>query len=360
MGVDYGQGYYIQRPGADIAPIAPDIMAKIAAKNRKKSALYCAKTSDTMVGDICRDSMAILPDTTGAKVLEIFADNPGLYALPVISGTRVDGIIMKEAFYASLGTKYGFTLYHNRPVTLLMNSHPMVVTHDTSIEAVSKIAMTRGDEHLYDSIIVTKDGAYVGIVTIKDLLEKTTELKVNYAKHLNPLSGLPGNIIIEKQLSTYVGGDAPFTVVYIDIDNFKVYNDVYGFENGDRMLMAMVQIIERCTAQHCDSGCFAGHVGGDDFVIGIDGYDAAPLCEAIISMFREKLADFYSLADLEKGYVIANNRHGQRERFGLVTLSMACVSNKDCRFDDIFALTAHATMLKKRCKEVWDNNYVID
>jgi diguanylate cyclase (GGDEF)-like protein len=304
--------------------------------------------------------LAIGPHTTGAQVLQIFADNPGLYALPVINGTRVEGIIIKEAFYASLGTKYGFTLYHNRPVTLLMNSHPLVVTHDMSIEAVSRIAMTRGDEHLYDSIIVTEEGVYCGIVTIKDLLEKTTELKVNYAKHLNPLSGLPGNIIIEKQLTQYVYGDAPFTVVYIDIDNFKVYNDIYGFENGDRMLMAMVHIIESCTAQHCNGRCFNGHIGGDDFVIGIDGYDAAPLCEAMIGMFRQRLADFYTLDDLDKGYVTASNRHGQRERFGLVTLSIACVSNKDRRFADIFALSEHATMIKKRCKEVWDNHYVID
>ncbi len=360
IGVDYGQGYYIQKPKVDIMPIAHGIIAKIRDKNKKKSDLYCTRTSDVMVGDICRENIAIAPGTTGAQVLEIFAEKPGLYALPVISGTRVDGIVIKDAFYASLGTKYGFTLYHNRPVTLLMNSHPLVVAHDMSIEAVSKIAMTRGDEHLYDSIIVTKGGLYCGIVTIKDLLERTTELKVNYAKHLNPLSGLPGNIIIEKRLSEYVHGDAPFTVIYIDIDNFKVYNDVYGFENGDRMLMAMVRIIESCTAQHCRDGYFTGHIGGDDFVIGLDGYDAVPLCEAIIGMFRQRLGDFYSLEDMEKGHVTANNRHGQRESFGLVTLSIACVSNKSRRFCDIFALSEHATMIKKRCKEVWDSNYVID
>ena len=84
--------------------------------------------------------------------------------------------------------------------------------------------MSRPASSLYDFIIVTKDGLYCGIVTIKDLLEKTMEIEVSNAKHQNPLSGLPGNLIIEHKLSKCVTSKNPFTVLYIDLDNFKAYN----------------------------------------------------------------------------------------------------------------------------------------
>ena len=360
IGVEYGQGYFIQWPEKSIQEIRPELIRYLENKNGKKDDLYGCSTSDALVGDICREGMYITPTATGAHVLEIFSGNPGVFALPVISGGKVVGIIMKESFYASLGTKYGFTLYLNRPMSLLMDNHPLVVSHDTTIDVVSKIAMTRGDEHLYDSIVVTKHGEYLGVVTVKDLLEKTTEMKVNHAKHLNPLSGLPGNIIIEKRLSDYLKENVPFTVIYIDIDNFKVYNDVYGFENGDKMLQALVRVLSGCVAQHCPDGHFTGHIGGDDFVVCINGYDAAPLCEAVIAGFKSKLGDFYSLEDVERGYVMAKNRRGTEERFGLVTLSIACVNNKSRVYKDVFALSEHATKIKKKCKEVWDNFYVID
>ena len=152
----------------------------------------------------------------------------------------------------------------SRPITLVMDNHPLIVDFKTNIDVVSKVAMTRSDESLYDYIIVTKNSLYYGVVTVKDLLEKTTQLEVNYAKHLNPLSGLPGNILIEIKLGEYIANSSPFTILYIDIDNFKAFNDNYGFENGDKMLLHLARIITRCVSKfHQDS--FLGHIGGDDY-----------------------------------------------------------------------------------------------
>lgn len=359
LGIDYGQGYFIQKPSSDIKEIDADIITQIKNHNKKKGLLYFSKSSDIFIGDVCRHSMCVASGAAASEVLDVFTNNPSMRALPVVNGDKVQGLVMKENFFAKLGTKYGFALYLNRPISKIMDNQPLIVEYKTKIDVVSRSAMTRGDEHLYDNIIVTKNGKYYGIVTVKDLLEKTTELEVNYAKHLNPLSGLPGNILIEIKLKEYLEEDKPFTVLYIDIDNFKVYNDVYGFENGDNMLLTLARVVNGCVSKDCSLESFAGHIGGDDFVIVVEGYEAQALCDAIIAAFIDKLPDFYSDEDLGRGFITAKNRHGVEERFGHVTLSIAGVTNKDKQFQDVFELSEYATKIKKKCKEIWDNYVLI-
>lgn len=359
IGIDYGQGFLIQKPESDVQPISSSIVSRIKQRNSRKSALYFSRTSEIGIGDICRDSVSISSDTLGSNVLKNFTDHPDLRALPVADNNKVVGLLMKESFYAKLGTKYGFALYLNRPIGTIMDNQPLIVEFNTTIDVVSKKAMTRGEEHLYDDVIVTNNGDYFGIVTIKDLLEKTTEVEVNYAKHLNPLSGMPGNMLIEIKLREYLQSTKPFTVLYIDIDNFKVYNDVYGFERGDHILLKVARIIKNCASKYCSKDYFAGHIGGDDFVIILEGYDADNLCSAIVDEFVNKMNEFYSREDLNQGYVIAKNRHGIEEQYGHITLSIAGVTNRDICFRDVCELSEHATMIKKKCKEVWDNFVLI-
>lgn len=196
---------------------------------------------------------------------------------------------------------------------------------------------------------------YFGIVTVKDLLEKTIELEVNYAKHLNPLSSLPGNMLIEQKLKELIHSDLPYTVLYLDIDNFKVYNDLYGFENGDRMIQFIARILIDAFINECKSNYFIGHIGGDDFVAVVEGYDVEPVCSSILKSVEKGICDFYSSKDLQRKYVYAKNRHGKEEQFGLATLSIAGVSNKNKSFKDIYELSEFASKVKKKCKEVWEN-----
>lgn len=146
---------------------------------------------------------------------------------------------------------------------------------------------------------------------------------------------------------------------YLYIDNFKVYNDVNGFERGDNILLVVARIIKNCVSKYCSKDYFAGHIGGDDFVIILEGYDADNLCSAIVNEFVNKMNEFYSREDLNQGYVIAKNRHGIEEQYGSITLSIAGVTNRDIYFRDVCTLSEHATMIKKKCKEVWDNFVLI-
>ena len=360
MGIDYGQGFFIQKPLEDIVPISENVTELIGRLNAKRNKIYTSKPSKISVGDIARKNKTISSTALGCEVISEFEKKPTVYALPVVEKGKVQGLIMKENFFAKMGTKYGFTLYLNRPISLIMNAHPLVVDCNTTIDTVSKMAMTRSEENLYDIIIVTEKNKYMGIVTVKDLLEKTTEIEINYAKHLNPLSGLPGNMLIEHKLTELIQSASPFTVMYLDIDNFKAYNDTYGFENGDRMLQATAEAIKGCVAQGVDADdCFIGHIGGDDFVVCISGYEVRGICEAVIAEFGSKTRDMYICEDLQRGYVHSRARGAGDEKVGNVTISIACITNRNEEIQDIYELSKLAARLKKECKEIEGSSFTI-
>ena len=144
-----------------------------------------------------------------------------------------------------------------------MDTNFLQVDVNTPIHMVAKLAMMRDSNRLYDFITITKDGQYFGIVTVKELLEKTMEIEINVAKHMNPLTELPGNVLIEQQLQHCIDSLEGYGVLYLDLDNFKPYNDVYGFEKGDQVLMHLADILKGIVSPND----FIGHIGGDDFIV---------------------------------------------------------------------------------------------
>jgi EAL domain-containing protein (putative c-di-GMP-specific phosphodiesterase class I)/GGDEF domain-containing protein/CBS domain-containing protein len=351
IGIDYGQGYFIQKPSEKITNIDNDLKDHICLRNARKKELYVNRPTTVSVGDICRRNITTGSRSTGLSVLETFNHNPSLHGIPVVDNGTLVGLVMKEKFYSRLGSQYGYALYINRPISILMDNRPLCVDYEMTIDVVSKMAVTRNEECLYDYIIVTRDNSYYGIVTVKDLLEKTTELEVNYARHLNPLTGLPGNMLIEQKLSYLIRDTSSYTVLYIDIDNFKVYNDVYGFEKGDRVLQFMASKLAEILSSDCDHIHFIGHIGGDDFIVIIESHSVDAICRTILDTFDRGITGFYSESDLERGMLIAGNRHGTVEEFGLMTLSIAGVSNKERSFKDIYQLSEYSSRIKKKCKE---------
>lgn len=359
IGIDYGQGYYIQRPAEKLTEIDGGLIGHITERNNKKKELYLNKPTTVFVGDICRKSLCVDSSETGAGILDIFNGNPSLYGLPVVDDGKLSGLIMKDKFYARLGTQYGYALYVNRPVKIMMDNRPLTVDYETTIDNVSKMAMTRSEENLYDYIVVTRDSRYYGIVTVKDLLEKTTELEVNFARHLNPLTGLPGNMLIEQKLISVLTGNNPFTILYMDIDDFKAYNDIYGFEKGDRVLQYVSEILIGCVTLDNPGNSFIGHIGGDDFIIILESYDTEDVCRRLVHSFDVGRSGFYSREDVERGFIINQNRRGVEERFGLIGLSIAGISNKERKYRDIYELTEYSSRIKKKCKEINGSCYLI-
>jgi diguanylate cyclase (GGDEF)-like protein len=359
IGIPYGQGYYFQRPAEGFWGIAPSVREHIINKNQQKKCESFHTPLTMPIGDIARPAEAFPTSLWGSQASEYFNRNPYIMGLAITQNDEPVGLLMKNKFLTSLATQYGLAVYMNRPVSLMMDSNPLIVDYYTPLEQVSKFAVAREEDHLYDYIIVTKEKKFYGITTVRCLLEKTTQLEINRAKHSNPLSGLPGNMLIEEKLQEVIQKACDFAVLYFDLDNFKAYNDVYGFENGDKVLCLTAQIIQKYITALEESEVFVGHIGGDDFIAVVRQKDVELLCKAIIHEFDLRIRDFYTQEDYQRGCIFTKNRHGIEENFPIVSLSIAVVMSMSHNFKSITELAEKAGTVKKQCKLTWHSCYRI-
>ncbi len=359
IGVSYGQGYLLKRPQVGFSQIDANMQDSICEIYHRKQQESFHTALTIPIGEIARRDKAIEAQLTGRELAALFEAMPMLLGAVVVEGGRPTGLLMKNKFLGYLATQYGLAVYGNRPVSLMMDRHSLVVEYDTPLEKVSIFATSRAEESLYDYIIITKDGYYWGITTVKRLLEKTTQLEIARAKHANPLTGLPGNLLIEQKLNQMLSGAQSFAALYFDLDNFKAYNDTYGFERGDQLLCMVSRVIEVQVKNGTSGKGFVGHIGGDDFIAVTAREEAELICEKIITDFDSQVQQFFNVDDRMNGYITATNRHGLVERFPLVSLSIAVVDGGKQRPANLVDLAERAGRIKKNCKLDWRSCYQV-
>ncbi len=351
IGVHYGQGFFLQRPASEIMPINTDVQSLIRDANAKRNRLLDRTSSEIYICNISSAQKCINPKLLVSHVLEMMEHDRSICGLCVAEEGIIMGIITRSELYRRLSSQYGYSLYSNKPIESIMSREFLCVDYHDSIEAVATSAMRRDFDKLYDFVTVTNDGKYFGIVTVKDLLEKALQIGVNNARHLNPLSGLPGNVTIEKELEHCLSSAEDLTVLYFDLNNFKAYNDVYGFENGDKVIRFLTSVLKEAI----QTG-FIGHIGGDDFMAIVDSADTEALCKKIIEVFDSSVRNYYNEHDLKRGYISTKNRHGIEEDFPILSLSITAVSNK--KYHTVYALSEDMARLKKLCKQLPGSNYL--
>lgn len=350
LGVEYVQGYLLGRPSAILQDIPEEMKQQMAEAFRVNSPrLQTAQTFE--VGLIARMDEPVAPEATGSQVVQRFEQGKEQGLVVVAEGKPV-GLIMKHACNAMLATPYGNSLFLKRPASLMMDRAPLIVDFAQPIAEVSSLAMARREENLYDYIIVTREGEYLGVVTVKRLLEHATQLELNYARHLNPLTGLPGNLLIEDRLTCAAQSCRDVAVIYVDIGNFKAYNDVYGFENGDRIIQLLAKLLAEGAHSWFSESAFIGHVGGDDYILVIDPLclDLQPFCREIISAFDQAVAGCYNLEHYQQGFVWTADRDGTMRALPLMCLSMAVVQGPGNLLGNPITLAEQASRIKRQCR----------
>lgn len=355
IGVQYGQGYFIQRPQEDLIPIKDEIIDTIKAMNIKENDQYGYNIANVYISSISKKSESLESTVLVSNVDSKFKKNQELLGICIVDDGVVKGVVTRNSFYSKLGWQYGYSIYSSKAISNIMNTSFLSVDYKVPIDMVIKLAMARTNDTLYDFVTVTKDSKYYGTVTIKDLLEKTIEIEVDNARHSNPLTGLPGNVIIEQTLEKCISSSMEYCVLYFDIDNFKPYNDVYGFESGDKIIKNLAKAIN----SNISSSDFIGHIGGDDFIAVVCSWEVEEMCEKIIKDFDLLALECYEERDLKNGYIIAQNRHGVEERFPLVSVSIAALTNKKREFASIYVLAQESSKLKKKCKQNGGGCYLI-
>jgi len=300
-----------------------------------------------VIGDIAKKAETVRPATRCDIVYSIFMEKPSVEGIVIAINNQPVGLVMKTNFFQKLSTKYGLALYMNRSIELLMEKELLAVDYHSPLPEVSARAMERKQEKLYDYVIVKKQEDLYGVVSIRELIMKLSEVQIDIAKYSNPLSGLPGNHIIDQTLAELLSKDS-YSVFYLDLDNFKAFNDYYGFKEGDELITETARIIKN--ALRTVKGHFVGHIGGDDFIATIPHYQHEDICQLIISHFDQAKLRFYQEEDIQRGYVKTVNRNGVVENVPLVSISIAVIQNKHQSFLSIDALSKESAEIKNKCK----------
>ncbi len=200
IGVQFGQGYFIKRPEECILPIKDEVIDTIKRLNVKENDQYGYNIANVYISSISKMIEPLEPKVLVSHVDFKFKKNQDLLGICIVDDGEVKGSVTRNSFYSKLGWQYGYSLYSSKAISIIMNTDFLSVDYRMPIDMVIKLAMARSKDTLYDHITVTKNSKYYGMVTIKDLIEKTIEIEVDNARHSNPLTGLPGNVIIEENL----------------------------------------------------------------------------------------------------------------------------------------------------------------
>ncbi len=176
----------------------------------------------------------------------------------------------------------------------------------------------------------------------------------------NPLTRLPGNVSILKELSRRLETKAHFAVCYLDLDKFKSYNDKYGFEHGDEVIRETARLLIRTTKEFGNPDDFIGHIGGDDFVIVTTLEKTDLLCQKIIINFEELVPSFYNDKDKKNGFIMAKDRKGKEQKIPLISISIGVVTNEHRTITHVAQIGEIGAELKSYAKSLERSNYVKD
>ena len=233
---------------------------------------------------------------------------------------------------------------------------------DNSITPIIVISSNYSEEHCIE-VLKAGAGHYLWKDTSREYLYYTIKNLIHLLyinRRVSPLTGLPGNVQIHAEMKKRLLSKQEFAMLYLDLDNFKAYNDLYGFFKGDEIIKftarTILHNVHTCEAK--DS--FVGHIGGDDFVAIVDNCNYEEICQNIILEFDKEVQQYFNEEDIERGYLEVANRRGIMEQFPLTTISIGVVVVDPGRFANTLEIGEVGAQVKHLSKSIMGSAYVID
>ncbi|MCW9032856.1 MAG: GGDEF domain-containing protein [Rhodospirillales bacterium] len=323
-GCDYLQGYFIAKPSQEISKL------KALYKHALKSNLKERRRKDPDKRLICErlGPIPTLPISTNMHdVFEAFRQHNAQSYFPVVDEENEPlGIVREKDLKEFIYSPFGRDLMSNRGYSKELRDFISACPIAEETADLNSLLTTFSMENAPEGIVIVKNRQYQGMLSAASLLEALNEKNLATARDQNPLTKLPGNTCINDfLLETLSNREKAVDLIYLDFDNFKPFNDRYGFRQGDRAILLFSQLMNK---QFADEKAFLGHVGGDDFFIGLqDGTSA--LCEErvlkLIEAFRHDVESLYDTDDRMNGYVTSKDRDGIEKQFPLLSISAAII-----------------------------------
>lgn len=195
--------------------------------------------------------------------------------------------------------------------------------------------------------------------TFNYMTEELVKMKER-AENANPLTKLPGNIVIHDEVEKRIKENRKFTVIYCDLDNFKAFNDKYGIAKGDEAIKLTAEIFKEAVKTRGSADDFIGHEGGDDFILLTIPEKAQEVADYIIKEFDQRIRSLYSQEDINQGYIVTKSRDNVIKKFPIMTISLAGVTNATRVIQNYAEVTNIAAEVKKKVKSVEASIFVLD
>ena len=350
-GVDMVQGWYIARPSVNVSeqmPSFPHLLDPI--KTRKSGPSF----DELLIRRQVETLPVVYEHDSIEQVFEMFRQNPDASYFPVLNANREPrGIIQENQLKEYIYHPFGRDLLKNRDylrsVSYFVKPAPIVSLDSDTDGLVAAFANMEGCQ----CVLMTENMRYSGAMSAASLIKILNEKQLKTAQDQNPLTGLPGNLAILNHLRTTAkDSDRARFLCYCDFDNFKPFNDVYGFHAGDRAIALFAGLMRK----HVFSGKdFIGHVGGDDFFIGLQGCDHRQMIatiEPLLADFHAEVRHLYSAEDRLRGFMRGHNRDGIEKQIPLMRCSIGVLELPEgVMIGDINRISAEIAGIKAGAKK---------
>ena len=300
-----------------------------------------------LLADDQTELLMLVKETVENAGFEVFIASDGEEAVRTVYETNPDIIIMDY----NMPVKDGLTAAAELKDNPLFAHIPIVIVTAFG----EKQAKLRGLSMGIDDYLIKPVDTDELVARIKMVLKRNKQVL-----DTNPLSKLPGNPSIQARIERALSEKKKFAVLYIDLNNFKAYNDVYGFEAGDRVIKATANLLVKIAMPNENSGDFIGHIGGDDFIMITSFERAEEISAKITKSFDEISPSFYKKEDAQKGYITAYDRQNNLRKFPLLAISVAIVHNNLRELTSYAQISNIGSELKKAAKAFEKSAYVMD
>lgn len=345
-GIPFGQGYLFAKPEFKPERLLGFDWDQVSGSK---------KNSEGKVAHLLRKVPTLNPEVIVESVVDIFHKDDSIAYMPVVTDGEVQGMVWRSKIMDILASRFGRDLYARKPLEKIMDKNPIIVEKDVAVENLSRTITDSKLIQMTEAFIITEKQRYIGCGNLFELLRYITDLKIQNALYSNPLSGLPGNVPIQQTMQEWLGEKIEFCFYYIDLDNFKAFNDYYSFEQGDVVLKAVATLLQSQIDNHTQ---FLGHIGGDDFVILSKQMDRIDqVTESIFERFNELIVNYYRDEDVERGGINGKDRRGNRVVYPIMSLSIGIIEVEAGVITHHQQLSSVATRAKKLAKQSNGNTF---
>lgn len=359
LGVRYAQGYLIGRP-SPVPVRMPPREVQACLQSGTVSVFPVPQKDDGLhmsAGKLAVSAPSVGALTASQDVLELMMQHPDLHAVAVVEDGIPVGILHRPALLDQFITLYGRELHGRKPCRELMDDDPLIVDKATHMTELSELVVKKGKMAFTQGFIITSEGRYLGLGSGFDLMREVTEMQIVAARYANPLSGLPGNVPLQEHMERLLINEQTFVTAYFDLDQFKPYNDVYGFRRGDDIIQLLARIMRESCNPELD---FVGHIGGDDFVVLFQSLDWEVRCHGMLARFDRECLALFNPEHVAAGGYRSEDRRGTMAFHALVSLSIGAVLVDPTHFHQYQEIARAAAEAKRMAKRTDGSSLFID